>query len=105
STGSAWAQIGVHVNGVPVRFGAVGPMPIGGRVMIPLRSVGEALGAELEWNGAKRSVLGTKDGKTFELAIGSRAASVGGRPMTLDVPATMEHGTVLVPLRFVAEAL
>jgi hypothetical protein len=101
----AAAQIQVEVNRQPVRFGAVRPAQIGGRVLIPLRAVVEALGAEVRWNAATQTVHGRKGDRTFDLPIGSRTVTVGGSPMTLDVPAQLMSGTTMVPLRFVAEAL
>lgn len=101
----AAADIGVEVNGRPVAFGAVAPQRIGGRVLIPLRAVVEALGAEVKWNAATQTVSGVKGEREFSLSIGSRAASVNGMSVNLDVPAQMFSGTTMVPLRFVAEAL
>jgi hypothetical protein len=103
--GPVAADIGVEVNGRPVAFGAVAPQRIGGRVLIPLRAVVEALGAEVKWNAATQTVSGLKGEREFSLAIGSRNASVNGMSVSLDVPAQMFSGTTMVPLRFVAEAL
>ncbi|MCC2670580.1 MAG: copper amine oxidase-like protein [Armatimonadetes bacterium] len=66
--GPAAAQIQVDVNGRPVSFGAVGPQRIGGRVLIPLRAVVEALGAEVTWDSATQTVLGRKGDREFSLA-------------------------------------
>jgi len=101
----AAADIGVEVNGRPVAFGSVAPQRIGGRVLIPLRAVVEALGAEVKWNAATQTVTGRKGERDFSLPIGSRTASVNGMSVNLDVPAQMFSGTTMVPLRFVAEAL
>ena len=103
--GPAAAEIGVEVNGRPVSFGSVAPQRIGGRVLIPLRAVVEALGAEVKWNAATQTVTGRKGEREFSLPIGSRTASVNGSSVNLDVPAQMFSGTTMVPLRFVAEAL
>jgi hypothetical protein len=101
----AAAQIQVDVNGRAVSFGAVGPQRIDGRVLIPLRAVVEALGAEVEWNPATQTVLGRKGEREFSLPIGSRTATVNRSPVNLDVPAQLIRGNTMVPLRFVAEAL
>lgn len=101
----AAADIGVEVNGRPVAFGAVAPQRVNGRVLIPLRAVVEALGAEVQWNAATQTVRGSKGDREFSLPIGSRSAQVNGSTVNLDVPAQMIAGTTMVPLRFVAEAL
>jgi hypothetical protein len=101
----AAAEIGVEVNGRPVAFTSVAPQRVGGRVLIPLRAVVEALGAEVKWNAATQTVTGRKGEREFSLPIGARTASVNGMSVDLDVPAQMLSGTTMVPLRFVAEAL
>lgn len=101
----AKAQISVLVNEQPVLFDSVKPAQISGRVFIPLRKVSEALGAEVRWDAATRSVHGVKGDREFNLPIGDRIASINGQPVTLDVPAQIAYGTTMVPLRFVAEAL
>lgn len=101
----ASAQIAVNVNGSPVKFGAVQPARVQGRVLIPLRAVVESLGAEVKWDGATQTVRGFKGSQEFQLQINSRDAQVNGKPVTLEVPAQMLSGTTMVPLRFVAEAL
>ena len=104
-TSPARAEIRVAVNGQPVEFTSVGPQSIGGRVLIPLRAVVEALGAEVKWNAATQTVLGRKGDREFTLPIGSRTARVNGATVNLDVPAQILSGNTMVPLRFVAEAL
>jgi hypothetical protein len=103
--GAAGAQIQVEVNERPVKFGEVGAVREAGRVLIPLRAVGEELGATIRWNAALRTVFGERGERRFELPVGQRQAVLDGRPVTLDVPAQMIRGTTMVPLRFVAEAL
>jgi hypothetical protein len=105
AAGPAGAQIQVEVNRRPVAFTGAQPARVGGRVLIPLRAVVEALGAEVRWEAATQTVRGGRGERQFSLSIGSRSASVNGAPVTLDVPAQLMGGTTMVPLRFVAEAL
>jgi hypothetical protein len=102
---AASAAIQVDVNGQPVRFGAVQPTSIGGRVFIPLRAVAESMKADVRWDASTQTVLGGREGRNFTLPIGARTANVDGRPVSLDAPARLMYGTTMVPLRFVAEAL
>src|SRR5262245_51309854 len=83
----AAAGIGVNVNGKPVAFSGTQPVEIGGSVLIPLRAVVESLGAEIKWEAATQTVRGKKGSREFELRIGSRDATVGGQPKTLNTPA------------------
>lgn len=97
------ANLTVTVDGKPVDFGGAAPTQIGGRTLVPLRAIFEALGAQVEFNqGAIRARRGETN---LTLTIGSTAASVNGVAKTLEVPAQSVFGRTLVPLRFVGEAL
>ena len=97
--------IGVTVDGTPVQFARVGPQVAQGRVLVPLRGVLEQMGAFVGWDSATRSVIAQKGDRDVVLPVGSRTATVNGKPVTLDVPATIVMGTTMVPLRFLGEAL
>jgi len=101
----ASAQIGVEVNGQPVRFMEARPIQAGGRVYIPLRDVANALNAEVNWDARTRSVIGEREGRSFTLPIGASRAYVEGKSVFLDAPARIMSGRTMVPLRFAAEAL
>lgn len=83
----------------------VPPVLSGGRVLVPLRGVFEALGATVQWDPAQGAVIARRAGREVVLAPGSREARVDGRPVPLDEPARVVGGRVLVPLRFLGEAL
>ena len=97
--------ISVRVNGTLVRFPGVKPDTIEGRVMVPLRGVLERLGASVEWNAEDRSLVATRGDRDVYLPVGSRLAQVEGRPVRLESPALLVGGSILVPLRFIAESL
>lgn len=102
---AVWAQpIQVVLNGATVNFDQP-PAMIEGRLMVPLRGIFEALQAEVLYDAPTRSIKATKGPTVVELALGSRQASINGRPVYLDVPAGTLGGRTMVPLRFVSEAL
>lgn len=90
------------------------PLPgllTGGRVLVPLRALAEALGAEVVWDGAqRRAILSTAD-TTLILPLGSPTALVNGRIVSLPDgigASIVRQGGVsrtMAPLRFVAEQL
>ncbi|MCL2366857.1 MAG: copper amine oxidase N-terminal domain-containing protein [Oscillospiraceae bacterium] len=98
------APISVYLDGTLLTFD-VPPMLVDGRVLVPLRTIFEALGAEVDWDEATRTVTATRAGTTVSLTISSTTARVNGQPVTLDVPAMTVDGRTLVPLRFVGESL
>lgn len=99
------AQITVKVNDQLVQFDRTGPLEINGSVFIPLRNVGESMGVDIHWEEVSQSITGTKSPHIFVLKLGSKAASVDDREVTLNTPARRINGVTMVPLRFVAEAL
>ncbi len=100
----AAGDITVTVDGRPLSFDQ-SPLMQGGRVLVPLRGIFEALGAKVEWDAPSRTVRATSGDSSMMLPLGSRTATVNGGPVTLDVPAAVVGGRTVVPLRFVAEAL
>jgi hypothetical protein len=101
----AQGGISVIVDGTPVAFHGVGPQQVNGRVLVPLRGVLEQMGAYVDWDSAGQLVTAQRGDTTIELRIGQRSAQVNNQPMTLDVPAEIFHGSTMVPLRFMSEAL
>ncbi|MEC0207214.1 copper amine oxidase N-terminal domain-containing protein [Paenibacillus lautus] len=76
-----------------------------GNTYVPFRAIAEALEAEVLWNPEKRSISVTKDGVSIQLLVGSRTATVNGKKVALDAPATVTKGNTYVPVRFISEAL
>ena len=101
---SGLAAIQVELDGRPMSFD-VAPTQVGGRTMVPMRAIFEALGADVEWNDYTQTVTATRPPTEVQLTIGAAEALVNGRTVALDVPAMIQRGSTLVPLRFVSEAL
>ncbi len=98
-------NIGVTVDGRPVEFEGTQPKMVNNSVLVPLRGVFEEMGATVRWNQARQQVTAIKDNKKIRLIIGDHFASVDGRSVRLNTPATVVNGSTLVPLRFLSEAL
>lgn len=76
---------------------------VNGSVMIPIRVVVENLGFEVLWEQTTRKVTVQQDGKTVQLAVGSKTAEADGVSLLLNAAPKQNGGTVLVPIRFVSE--
>lgn len=110
-------SVDVFVNGKNVKFD-VPPVIKGGRTLIPVRAVMNALGADVTWDAETRTVTIAKDVVTaatdgiteesskvvIKLQIDSNIAYINEQEVTLDVPAGLENGRTIVPLRFISEA-
>ncbi len=81
------------------------PMIIKGNTLVPMRAIFERLGATIEWNQKEQSVLATKENTTIHLKIGSELAKKNDQQIKLAVPAQINKGHTMVPLRFISEAL
>lgn len=92
----------VYLDGNQMFFD-VPPVIEDGRAMAPLRAIGEALGAEVGWEGQSQVVTLDMPATNIELKIGDPVAHVNGIAVVLDVPAKIINGRTLVPLRFVSE--
>ena len=92
----------VAINGNPVLFPDQPPVNAGGRLLVPLRAIFEALGAKVIFDSG--TIRATRGSTNLELSLGSDQAIINGQRSTLDVPAQAVFGRTLVPLRFVGEA-
>lgn len=99
-----------YVNGRALTMDAP-PVLSFGRLMVPIRVIGEALGAQVAWDAVERKATMSLGDRTVELWIGRAVANVNGQPQfiypdnrnvtTMVVP----PGRILVPTRFLAESL
>lgn len=92
----------LYVNGVAAD---TEPFVKKGNTFVPFRAIAEALDAEVAWDPQDRTITVTKDGVIIQLLVGSKAAKVNGKNVTLDAPATVTKGSTYVPVRFISEAL
>ena len=94
--------IKVRVNDAPVIFD-VAPITEDGRTLVSLRTIFEALGAEITWDDKTKTVAATKGSLHMTLTVGQDTASMNGRKIPLDVSAVNYNGRIMVPTRFIAE--
>ncbi len=81
------------------------PIVRDGRTLVPLRFVGEAMGAAVSWNPDDWTVTYSTPDTQILLTIDDRLAYVNGEPVEIDVAPTIVNGRTLVPVRFVSEAM
>ncbi len=99
------AAIRVSVNGTEVNFGTGEPVEADGRILVPMRGVFEALGAEVKYDSATQTIHAVRGTTTISLRAGDESAQVNGETRPLESPAQIVNGAAVVPLRFVSEAL
>ncbi len=96
-------SISVKLNWQKVYFDQL-PVIDNDRTLVPVRAIFEALGAEVSWDGATRTVTATKDENVVSLTIDDVNAKVNGETEVLDVPAKIIGDRTMVPVRFIAQS-
>lgn len=73
------------------------PMIIKNRTMVPLRFIGEALGADITWDGLTRIIIIRHENRILTLVVDKESPG-------LDVPPIIEKNITFVPIRFISQA-
>lgn len=73
------------------------------RIMVPLRSVTEGLGADVEWVGDTQQIVITRASNTVMMTLNQTTAYLDGVPVEMDVAPYAINGRTLIPVRYVAE--
>lgn len=98
--------ITVLYNGTRISFHSYGQNPelLNSRTLVPLRSIFEAMGAEVEWDGATSTAIAKRGNVEVKVTIGANEINKNGEKISVDVPAQLINGRTLVPARVIAEA-
>ncbi len=79
------------------------PTVVDDRTVVPIRSIIEAFGGTVGWDGNTQTVTLTIKGDTINLTINSDTAYLNGKMHTLDVAPIIINERTMMPLRFIAE--
>ena len=86
----------------------VAPYIDNGRTYLPVRYAAEACGVApgaIAWNPAARQVTITTGGHTIKLTVGSMVMTLDGLAINMDAAPEIAGGRVMLPVRFLAQAL
>ena len=100
---NASEQVKVKIDNNEISFD-VPPQLIGGRTMVPLRAIFEALGATVQWDDSTQTVVAYNEVSIVKATINNNIMTVNNIEKTMDVAPMLVDGRTLVPARFVAEA-
>lgn len=100
----AVSTIKLFVDGKEVQ-GNVPPVMQNDRVMVPVRVIAEAIGADVGWSEEKNAVLINSMPGQARIKQPTIQLIVNGLEVRPDVAPFIRNGTTLVPVRWVSEAL
>ncbi len=96
--------ITVMLNDEQLQFDA-SPVMENDRVLVPLRTVFEALGAVVDYDATTETIIVTKGQTRIRLQTFATHGYLNEEAIHLDAPAKVFQVRTMVPLRFVSEAL
>jgi hypothetical protein len=83
-----------------------GYMMYNNRLFVPLRTISNNLGAEVEWNAKDRTINISTEYIFTQFQLGSKFVYIHhGDSITMDVEPMIIDGRTFVPIRFAAESL
>jgi chitinase len=74
------------------------------RIQIPVRKALEAIGADIEYDHASRTITATLGETAVKMQIGSAIVEVNGVQQTMDTVALLKEGVTYVPVRWLYES-
>lgn len=108
-TGSAFAMdsVTVSVDNQTVKFTDQAAVYNSEKdlVLIPLRAVCEAIGAEVTWDAANQKALIKFMNKTAEVPLNTSQITVNQKTINLKADTTIMNNRTMVPLDFISQAL
>lgn len=101
---SATDEINLVIEGKKVEAD-VPPVIKDGRTLVPVRVIAEQMGAKVDWNQASQTATILHQQKEIKLQLNNKRASIDSKGVSLDTPPQIFQNRMLLPLRFVGEAL
>lgn len=77
----------------------------GNDVLVPLRSLFEQTGATVSYDPATQTADISKPGSDVKVTVGKAEVIINGEARPLDVPPEIYKGTIVVPVRVIAEGM
>jgi hypothetical protein len=92
-------------NGVEETLDTIPLIDQGGRALLPVRALSEALGAHVYWDQDSQTVSILKDDSAVAVQVNSKILNVNGVAVHMDTTAVNLNGRMMLPFRPIAEAL
>lgn len=99
----AYTNVNVYLDGGKITFD-VPPIHMDGTVMVPMRSIFEAHGAVVYWDGAEQEVYAKHGSTEIYLKIGVNTMDINGETIELNMAPFVSMNRTYVPVRAISEA-
>ena len=103
-TPAADGSIQVSIDGVLVTM-TQSPVIESDYTLVPMRTVLEALGCTVEWNAETNTATATAGENVIAITVDQDTMTVNGETVALQVAARNIEGSVMIPVRAIAEAM
>lgn len=97
--------IHLYIDNEEIQTTAMPPIQLNGCTLIPAKEVFVNTGAEVEWRSSEKSVYISKEDLLIVLKVDDDIAWVNGEHKKMAMPAKIINNKVMIPLRFIGEAL
>ena len=99
--------VNVKVYDQYINFSSINQWPFieNGRTMVPLRAVFEVLNCNVSWDTNTKSAVVEYENTKIVIPADSNTAYINGKESSLDTPAKLVNNRIMVPLRFISEAI
>lgn len=98
-------EIKITIDGKGLDSGDMPPVIINDRTLVPIRTISEAMGAEVAWNNETKEAYITKDNNIVVFQMDNKTGSKNGTNFTMDVPVKVINERTMIPVRALSEAL
>ncbi|MGG6312933.1 stalk domain-containing protein [Paenibacillus macerans] len=106
SQAHAASPVQIMLDGYPLAFSGE-PMIVNGTTLVPFRSISEALGIQVTWNQAAKTITAVKgagaEATHVQLTLNSKSAKVNNASVSLAVAPRSVAGNTLIPLSFFSQ--
>ncbi len=93
----------VKVNDRLISFDAPPFLDENDRLLVPIRAITEAMGAQVDWDGDNRTVTITGNNKRVVFTINEATVNVDGEVQTMDTRPVIKRDRTMLPLRYLGE--
>ncbi len=97
-------EIKLNLDDKKLNLSANPPIIVNNRVLLPLRIIFEAMGANVEWDQSAKTIKAQRHEESLDLELNSTLAKKNGEAIIMDVPALAYNNRTYVPVRFIGES-